>query len=179
MQELLFKYLAQATTVSLEGLGTLQLVHTPPQYQTVEQTFTAPSQYINFEKNAAITSPKFIEYVATQKQISNTEAADLIAKTTKNDWVGIGEFKQNELGEDDFIPYNLNIVTNKIVAEKVIRKEEEHYITVGEQEKTNTEMSAFYNEEINVAQSKWWIAALLIGLATIGYIIFYYLTNKN
>ncbi len=179
MQQLLYKYLAQQETVTLEGLGTFKKVTTAPQYQVVEQSFSAPNQHIIFEKNTEFTTPQFIEYVATQKQISNNEAADLITKVDKNSWIGIGEFKQNELGELVFSNSHNNVQGNKILVEKVIRKDEEHYITVGEQEKTNTEMAAFYNDEYINVKSKWWIAALIIGLLTIGYLIFYYTTSNN
>jgi hypothetical protein len=179
MQELLFKYLAQAEIVSIKGLGTFNITSIQPQYKTVEQTFTPPNQKINFVKTAETTTPNFVEYVATQKNITIEQANILINNTNKNNWIGLGEFFSDANGEKQFIekqPYATGI---EMTALKVIRKDEEHFITVGVQEKTNTEMSEFYNFEKETVQGKWWIASLIIALTTIAYLLVYFLTNNN
>ena len=70
-------------------------------------------------------------------------------------------------------------VTEPVKAEKVIRKNAEHFVRVGEDEKTNTEMEELlFGNQKKTYKSFWFIALalLLIGIVAIWY---HQSTNAN
>lgn len=61
-----------------------------------------------------------------------------------------------------------------VSAERVIHPDSSHAILVGDRETTNTVMTEFYNEEIPVRKSKWWIWPILLFVAALAVIIIYF-----
>jgi hypothetical protein len=65
-----------------------------------------------------------------------------------------------------------------VVAERVIHKDAEHAILVGDKETTNVEMTEYYTDETAVAKDKWWIWAIVLGVVAIS-VIAYYLSQNG
>jgi hypothetical protein len=190
MQTLFYKYLAQVGKVSIHGLGTFSILPNAPSYQTIAGHYTAPQVQMVCNYDACITSDGFIDYVATQQNITYTAAktfiieqaqlvVNLVDKNSFDEWKGIGLFKQNAEQQIILVPDAIPSYLPNINAKRVVRKDEVHAITVGEQERTNIEMEAYYNEPSTPAHSKWWIAPLVIAIATLAYLVYYYLQYKN
>jgi hypothetical protein len=190
MQTLLYKYLAQVNTVSIEGLGTFSIINHKPAYQSIASSYTAPQQQLVFNGEHCITSEGFIDYVAQQRNTTYTYAKEYIAneviimqeimgKNGFDEWKGIGVFKKNLENSISLVPDDIPIYGQPITAERVIRKEAIHAITVGEKESTNIEMEAYYNTAPTHSKQNWWITALVIGIATIAYLVYYYFTHYH
>jgi nucleoid DNA-binding protein len=190
MQTLLYKYLAQVGSVSVDGLGTFSILHNAPTYQTVAASYTAPQLQMVCNMDACTTSDGFIDYVATQRNTTYTSAKEfileqvkiveeLISKNEFDEWKGIGLFKKNSEHKIILVPDTMQSYGQSIIAERVIRKDEVHAITVGETERTNIEMEAYYNNPHQEHNHKWWIGALVIGIASITYLVYYYIQHKN
>ena len=192
MQLLFYKYLVLTGHVEVENLGTFSIAHNAPTYQTVQQTLVAPYQQIAFSSNAITnTSKGFVQYIATQLQVSSATANEQLQQQVQylyeqvnklgtDDWYGIGTFKKNNEGELIVLPSNTSVVTTpNITAAKVVRKDATHAIMVGEAEKTNTEMLAYYNDNPIVSGYKWYIAAAVIATFTIAYLVYYYITKGS
>ena len=65
-----------------------------------------------------------------------------------------------------------------VQAEKVIHKDAEHSILVGDKERTNVEMNEYYSdEEEGSAKYKWWLWAAILGAVAIGAIVLYVVQN--
>ena len=58
-------------------------------------------------------------------------------------------------------------------AERVIHPQAEHSILVGDKETTNTVMTDYFNEE-PVVKDRWWIWAIVLGLAALAILLFYF-----
>jgi nucleoid DNA-binding protein len=184
MQDYLQKYLAHHNNVTITGLGEFKVVKNVPEWQAVQQQLAAPATEILWSKSTEPTTQGFIDYIATSKNISTTTTIDfitneiaimksLIEKEGFDEWVGFGIFKNDALQKIIFSPNEPIRYSKMVLAEKVIRKNEVHTMTVGEQETTNTAMEAFYSEP-EKRSFKWWWWPIIIGTLSLAYIIYYY-----
>jgi hypothetical protein len=86
----------------------------------------------------------------------------------KVSWQNLGEFEKDALGNTVFNPderlaqYNL-----PVKAQRIIRANTTHNMMVGTRETTNTAMMELLNEEPAPVISRWWISALILGLAAL------------
>jgi nucleoid DNA-binding protein len=189
MQDYIQKYLSHNREVVVSGLGAFKVIKNTPEWQAVPQQFVAPTTDIVWTASSEATTEQFINYIAQTKKISLTSAIDfinneiaimgnLIDKNGFDEWIGLGTFKRDTLRKITFVPNETLQYSKMVAAEKVIRKNEVHTMTVGEQETTNTAMEAFYSEP-EKKPFKWWLWPLIIGVGGIAYILYYYFVYKN
>lgn len=186
MQQLVVKYLAQKGTVTIQNMGTFSLEHLTPTLQPIHKTITAPQQHIHYSSSASDTCSGFIAYVSQQLHISIADAVDYInnhvshikaccVKNGYDAWFALGTFKQKGNGELAFTAIENLSYLQPTQAVKVVRTSDTHTITVGENQKTNAEMKAFFVPNTTKSNNTWLLISLIAALISIGYILYYYL----
>jgi hypothetical protein len=182
MQQFILPVLAKHKKLTIAPFGTFSLTEEVLSWKAVEQILAHQGFELMFENNTEKTSDALIDFTSQALQI---DTASAVKKT--NDYYrslasqdsfvidGLGMMKK--ISSDHFslepsIAFQQYL--QPVVADKIIRKNVAHTIRVGEYDKTNIEMEAFYAQTPKVFRWSWWHTALTITLLTIGYLIFYF-----
>ncbi len=156
----------QKKSCRLPGIGTLELVTTPAEYDFGNRQIKAPQQKIIFIPSV-LPDNVFNEFSAISQLMKEKLGRNEAVEVT-----GVGTFSKQD-SEILFEPVTVNSnLFQPVTAERVVHKDAEHSILVGDKETTNVEMTEYYSEE-EAAKDKWWIWALMLGIAGIVAISFY------
>jgi nucleoid DNA-binding protein len=186
MLELLRRYLYLYKSISLNGFGTIMLDEIPARIDYPNKLLH-PTQYKLQFQSTSNADDRFSIWVSEQLNVSKEESAKQTANFISDlkhclnnqkvvDWQGIGSFKNDENQVLRFTP-SINIETgDPVAAEKIIRRNAEHFIRVGEQEKTNTQMQELLFGTKKKVRFHWWHSAvILLVLGIVAILYFAYL----
>jgi nucleoid DNA-binding protein len=177
MFSLLNKYLVQQHSLALPGIGTFSFTNKPAESDFSNKQFLPPTQGIAFTAEKDTPARNLFTYISRQLGISEWEAVksvndfayDLNARLRAGQsvkWEGVGSLTKENDGHLQFTPaMEQGGFFQPVVAEKVIREHAQHSMLVGDQERTNTQMAELLGEEAPARRSRWWILALILGLA--------------
>lgn len=182
MYEELYRYFIQNKKLALPGIGTLLLERKPAESDFVNKQINPPSYSVVFQAVSDLPSLKFFKWLGAAFLISDHAAIirfndfvfDLkkqINDGNKINWEGLGTLNKGLAGEVKFTPAAISVIENPITAEKVIREKAEHFVRVGEDERTSVEMTELLSKT-EVKKSSWFlfaIAAVLLSLMFIGW----------
>jgi len=182
MVDLLARYLSFRKQLSLQGIGTFSVEQLPARLDFPNRLLHAPQSILHFSSSSQhdedfehwLSEELNINQTAAKKQLHILLANFQHGLTEKNavEWKGIGAFTKDENKILHFTSAFESEVTEPVKAEKVIRKNAEHFVRVGEDEKTNTEMEELlFGNQKKKYKSFWFIALalLLIGIVAIWY----------
>lgn len=189
MYELLNEFASAQHEVSLPGIGVLGLERSPAKADFSEKMFYPPQEQWKF-KQAITEDDRFVQFVSHQTQVPMAMATEQvqmfcnylmgeIKNTGEVSLPGIGILKKEENGAFQLEPVVANnLLLKPIIAERVIRKDAEHKLLVGDKEKTNTEMAVLLNNDTEGNSYGWlsWAAAALI--FAIGLILYQFATSN-
>lgn len=183
MLELIKRYLYLHKSISLSGIGTLLLVEVPARIDYPNKLLHPPQHKLQFQTTLN-SDDHFSNWLSEHLNMNIEETAKQTAhfisdfKQSLNnhqevEWEGLGLFKNDENQVLRFTS-TFNPVTGEPVhAEKVIRKNAEHTIRVGEQEKTNTEMQELLFGTKKKVLFHWWYSAGIILVLSIAAILYF------
>jgi hypothetical protein len=183
VQSLIASYLFQHKTVSLPGLGRLRIEALPAQSDFVNKAMLAPHPSIRYttdidngEQDALVqylSQKQSISWLAASEKL-NQWAADAKTLLRQNGQFYLAytgtffqkgqqlSFTQASLPTAFFPP---------VSAERAIHPEADHSMLVGDKETTAAKMTEYFAEE-PVAKRRWWVAACIIALLSLGLIAF-------
>lgn len=165
----------QKKSCRLPGIGNLELAYTPAQYDYGNRQIKAPKETILFIASSPYDN-HFNEFSAISQLIKDELDRSGVVEIT-----GLGSFTKDASGAVHFEAFPMNEdFLQPVTAEKVIHKDAEHSILVGDKETTNVEMNEYYNEEVVEAKNKWWVWAIAlgaVGIAAIGCYIYMHGVN--
>jgi len=190
MFPLLHQYLLEHSSLHFPGIGTLAFEETPARLDIADQQLYAPKRTLHLHKEEVATKDSLNAFLASQlditpaqswevfNQFSSTISGSLSTKK-QVEWENLGTFHKDADGSIRFIQTPiLETYLPPVPAERVIRQNVEHLITVGDTETTNTAMQEYYeDDETPRKRDFWWIWALLI-LAVSGVLIWLKYFNK-
>jgi nucleoid DNA-binding protein len=162
----------QKKTCRLPGIGNLELATTPAEYDFGNKQIKAPKETILFIA-ASPYDNSFNEFSAISQLMK-----DELDKKGSVAVTGLGSFTKDSGGTIHFSAVELDEdFYQPVKAEKVIHKDAEHSILVGDEETTNVKMNEYYSEagEATGSKGKWWVWAIVLGaagLAAIGYYLY-------
>ena len=182
MVDLVARYLSFRKQLSLQDIGTISVEQLPARLDFPNRLLHAPQSLLHFSSPAQ-PDEEFEHWLSEELHISHTAVKEqqqiLLANfqhglSEKNavEWKGIGAFTKDENKILHFTSAFETEVSEPMKAEKVIRKNAEHLVRVGEDEKTNTEMEELlFGDQKKTYKSFWFIALalLLIGIVAIWY----------
>ena len=180
----LHKYLILHKKLNIPGIGCFAIEQTPVHFDYANRQFNPPVPVIRFSLESATADKHFFDFLSSDLSIEGVEAIrrfndlsfnlkeDLNHKDTA-ELPGIGQLKKEFSNTWSFQPsYNVNEYFPPLNAEYVIRKDAEHTIRVGEDERTNTEMKTMLGTK-EVPKDKWFVWAVLLAAAGIAALIFH------
>jgi len=162
----------QKKSCRLPGIGNLELAYTPAQYDYGSRLIKAPKETVLF-----IASSPYDNHFNEFSAISQLIKEELDKKGTVQ-ITGLGAFSKDSSGSIQFeaLPVNEDFL-QPVIAEKVVHKDAEHAILVGDKETTNVVMNEYYSEETANTESKWWIWALVLGAIGLAAVVIYISSN--
>jgi hypothetical protein len=183
----LYRYFISSRSLSLSGIGTLQLDRQPACYNFSDKLIQPPVFSVSCKPGNTGDDSGLIAWLATDLQISRDDAAEKyeafikefreqLSSGSEINWNGIGNFKQNDSGQLGFIPGGSHSGQMPVAAEKLIRENAEHAIKVGEEIRTSTQMQS--RRVVKTKKDKLsWLAPVLLFLASAGFISWYFMQN--
>jgi hypothetical protein len=175
MQDLLYSYLIQSGSLTLPGIGTVLLKRKPAQSDFVNHRMLPPSIVAELDINAQQARNDLFNYIARHKQVDQAAAIQMLNEFSfnmkneiRNDsfiWKGVGRFSESVEGNYQLTDAVQELSFLKPVkTQRVVHKHSEHYIKVGDAEKTNVQMSEWLQERDASKREYWPFIALLISL---------------
>jgi hypothetical protein len=156
-------------TCVLPGIGSLMLVTHPAETDFTNCLIKAPKQEIIFEQDQNANT-QFNEFSAMSGLMK-----EKLEKERRVDIEGIGALTKDFSNTIHFSPVTIdNDFFQTVTAERVLRKDAEHTILVGDKQTTNMAMAEFFNEEEISKTDKWWVWAVVLGAAGILASVFYF-----
>ena len=191
ISELLHLFFIQNKSVSLPGIGTFSLFRISAQSDFATRKIFGPSYSIHFSAGSDTPSREMFNYISRKKNISEWEAVRLVnefsfemngklKKGEKVAWPGIGTLESGSASQMLFEPERVKYqFIPSVVAERVIRKENDHSVLVGEQEMHKSDMQEWLEHESYVEEKAgWWIPAAIIGAVAL-LVLFFSLLNQQ
>lgn len=185
MQDFIASYLVQKKECALPLLGNFKIQNVPAFLDVADKKMIPFTSEVVYTENANHTAGAFTNYIAGVQNISLHEAEEKI-----NNWClqtkmklddgkrinfkSIGNLLKNEAGNIIFEKQHELDFYEALSVERVIHKNEEHAIRVGDKETTSAAMNEYYNYEVVDEKSSWkkWAIALFI-LSFLGLLIYF------
>lgn len=173
MVDLMARYLSFNKQLSLQHIGTFSVEHLPAQLDFPNRLLLAPQALLHFSVTSN-ADEAFEQWLCESCQLSVAEAKNrlkdlvndfqhTISKGQAVEWKGIGIFTKDENQLLHFTSLFAPGIGEPVKAEKIIRKNAAHFVRVGEEEKTNTEMEELlFGEKKKGINSLWIVATALL-----------------
>jgi len=185
MQDLITSFIIQSKECKLPQIGKFNVVVTPSESDIANKQITAPTFKIIFSPREEKISDGLIKYVAARKKIGIAEAV-----TEIQNWCGsikaklkngeeillapLGSLKKGATGNLFVQTESSALFFEPVAAERVIRKNSEHAMLVGDKETTSSAMNQFYNEVIASKNQTWKIVAFILLVIALVLLFFYF-----
>jgi len=178
MEDMIRMFLFKNKQCPLPSLGALYLIDGNAVALYREGKIAAPVPCIKLI-DMPMSADNFIEFIATEKNISTPEATDLLDQYcdklknldafSEKKLPHAGKFYVNAEGNLVFKSIEMpKVFFPEISAERVIHSAASHTMVVGDKETTNTEMAAYYSDMDSKTADRWWIwAAALAAIAAV------------
>lgn len=183
MQSFIASYLFQHKSICLPGLGTLRVSNLPAQSDFVNKTLLAPHPSIGYSSDCVAGEEEgFVHYFRQKQGIGWQAATEMLnnwIKETKAVLHQNGQFYLAYIGtffqkgaQLSFTQASLPAAfLPPVNAERVIHPEADHSMLVGDKETTTAQMTEYFAGE-PVSKRRWWLAALIIALLSLGLLAF-------
>jgi hypothetical protein len=173
MQELITSFIIQAKECKLPGIGKFRVITTPAETDIINHRITPPVVEFLFTGKEDKVSDELVKYVAEKKDISTaaalTEVKDWCSQAAVklgNDeeilFPSLGALKKGGSGNIYFHGEAPLSFFGPVVAERVIHKNAEHTMIVGDHETTSTAMNRLLSETGEEKKSHWKLMALIL-----------------
>ena len=174
MVDLIVQYLSFNKQVSLKGIGTFTVEQLPARLDFPNRLLHAPQAVLHFS-SIARQDEAFEQWICRELHLNKEESlqklqiflADFqrtLNSNQKVEWVGIGNFTKDENQLLHFTSAFETAIGEPVKAEKIIRKNKEHFVRVGEEEKTSTEMEELLFGVRRKKLNLFWIFAMALFL---------------
>lgn len=187
MYHLIYKYLKENNSITLPSIGAFSSSHIPAVINFADKDIQAPSYSITFSTNEGSADKNLYSFIARSLNINETEAVqkfndfvfDLKQKLStakKISLPGLGSILKNTNGKNYFEAAE-NIASGTTVASnKVIHKNSEHTIKVGETERTNVQMQEYFDEQQTKSSFKdnWLLWSAMLAIVAVAAICIYF-----
>ncbi len=188
MFQLLYQYFVLNGHVSIPGVGNFTVEHIPARIDFINSCIQAPSHLVKFKNETAFADKKFYEFAAAEMKADEIDAIKKFhefayqLKSDVNTYKEVvlpemGILKKDMLGALIFEP--TPVLHNYFPTASIEHSEEEltytpNELIEGEEVQVHEEIS---EEEALVKRDYWWIYAIILGIAGIAAIAYYYMNN--
>jgi hypothetical protein len=194
IQQAVKKYFSLHHHFALPGIGNFSFQTAQAHIDFVNREIKAPATAITFTNDNVVADKEFYNFLSRELQVDEPQAerqfedfaASLKSELNEQKKIhlhGIGYLTKQSAHLFSFQPEEIPIDYFPVItAERVIRKNATHFVKVGEQERTSTEMHTALHQEVKTVQiekprERWWIPAAILAFIGIVALIFYYATH--
>jgi len=189
MHELVTSFLIQSKHCKLKEIGNFTLLYSPAKSDIANKKILSPHLEIVFSPKEEKISEDLVSYVARNKNITLSEAqyqlkqwcAETNAKLKNGEEVflkPLGFLKKSQSGIHFFQNINISRFFEPLPVVRVIHKNSEHQMLVGDKEVTSTAMTNFYQAgEVVKQRNVWKIVAIVLLIVGLVFLFFYF--NKE
>ena len=189
MFDLLNEFAAKYHRLSLPGIGTIAMEKSTAKADFSERMFYPPKEEWKLNESSPSNDESLLNFISRHKNISVWEAKQQlenfcinikheISNAAEIKFPGIGILKKDETGMLHIETMMADAILMKpVIAERVIRKNAEHTILVGDREKTSVEMNELLHAMEASNEKKWWVWAAAIFVFAMGLVLYTYSSN--
>jgi hypothetical protein len=186
MQDLITSYIIQSKECKLAEVGKFAKTITHAEQDIANKQISPPVTEILFTAREEKISDGLIKYIADKKKMDTSEALPLIkkwcaetkAKLRNGEEIAVqplGILKKGALGNILFQAENKVVFFAPVAAERVIHKNTDHAVLVGDRETTSSVMNQFYTaEETETKSNAWKIFAIILLVVALVLLFFYF-----
>lgn len=187
MRALITSYLIQKKECNLPLLGHFRFKTKPADFEKPNNQIFPPTDEILYSEFAASLSVDLINYISQLQNITREEAERKI-----NNWCNyakqrldlgekiifnsIGSLQKDAVGNIFFQRKKGFFFYEPVSAKRIIHKNAEHSVLVGDTETTSGVMNEYYREEI-IQKKTWWKiwAIVLLSISLLALIFYFYM----
>ncbi len=190
MFPLMYKYLMLHEKVCIPGVGIFYKERQPAKLDFSNKLFQPPVHTIYFKEEPVQADKRFYTFASKEQGIDEVEAIrrfhdfafrfkDSIHHNEETTLPGLGTLKRSEKGK---LVFESEAIVAKYFpatpAERIVRKQAEHNLLVGDRSTTNTAMQEMLVDEVTVTKkTRWLIAAVILAVVAIAAIVVYYVQH--
>jgi hypothetical protein len=185
MQQLLYSYLIQNNSLTLPGIGTVYVRRKAAETDFINHRLLPPAVYFELDTGVQQVRNDLFNYIASHKNVDQAKAIQLLNEFSFNltndikrdayHWKGIGILTDSSGGFKLDAQKREFSFLQPVEAQRVVHEHAEHYITVGDKEKTNVQMSEWLQERGGTRKQNWQTMALLLVTITTLLLVLNYL----
>jgi len=185
MYRILNRYLLQHKSLPIPGIGTIYLETGIASIDSASRMAVPPSHQLRFDRYFDSPDKSFYTYLSQQQNIADYESLrlyndfayrlkDRLNLEQSAEWKGLGTLYKDEEGNILLkSSFSNPAFIEPVSATKVVRSDAQHTMLVGDRERTSDEMLHWFSEEADSAPGKWWLPAVVVGIAALLIILFH------
>ncbi len=190
MQELFASYLAQKKECSIPLIGKFEINTHAAELDIANKQLLPPADEIIFSEGADYLADDLTNYISFSKNLSPHEAEEKIhhwclhskSKLDSGEKIifdSIGSLQKNEAGTIFFQRKTGVKFFENISADRVIHKNAEHAVLVGDRETTSSAMNEYYRDvPLMLRKSSWKLWAIILFILSLVIIGIYFYSHK-
>lgn len=187
MHSYIYKYFALNKNIVLPGIGSFNAETQTAKLDFINRILQAPSTVIHYHQYDKVDA-KFYNFLSKETGLNENDAANnftrfagqLKEQLEKNNILelkGIGTLTKNTSGYSFVANDTVQNFFPDVVAERVIRKNAEHPVKVGDYHKTSTQMHKELQRRV-LKKDSWLINAFVLAAIGVIAIVLYYVIKK-
>jgi nucleoid DNA-binding protein len=189
MQALITSYLIQKKECNLPLLGHFRIKTKSADFEKANKQIFPPTDEILYSEFAANLSGDLITYISNLQNITGYEAERKI-----NNWChyakekldsgekiifnSLGSLQKDAVGNIFFQRKKGTSFYEPVSAERIIHKNVEHSVLVGDTETTSGVMNEFFREELIEKKAWWKVWAIVLLTISLLVLVFYFYTHE-
>ncbi len=187
---LIYKYLILNGSVSIPGFGNLEIIRSNSRNDFAQKTYYPSDYIIKFRNTAGTLTSAFVKFLERNHLISEDLETSFhhFAKDIKShvqaegklEWAGLGTFTR--LSEDLYV-FQERVKTiglfQPISYKHVLREKIEHNVLVGDNEHSNVQMEAYFEDQNRSVGLSFWKKSFLYLLLIAALCLFYRFTKGS
>lgn len=190
MQDLFSSFLIQTKECHLPGIGSFKMNTVPASLDVASKEIIPPFDEITFDEYSNPLSNEMIAYIAFKLDLSSKDAAEQVKNWCLQNkerlergeevhFENFGFLKSTPGGNVSFHSLSSSQFFEPVAAERIIHKDAEHAVLVGDKQTTNTALSELYSSEEKPFQLNWKIAALVLLIIGLSVIALHFYSGEN
>ena len=190
MQELFASYLVQKKECSIPLIGKFKINTQTAELDIANKQILPPADEIIFSEGADYLADDLTNYISVSKNLSAHEAEEKIhhwclhskSKLDSGEKImfdSVGTLQKDEAGAIFFQRKNGVQFFANISAERVVHKNSEHAVLVGDRETTSSAMNEYYRDvPLMLRKSSWKLWAIILFILSLIIISIYFYNHK-
>ena len=184
MQKIITSYLVQKKECNLPGIGNFKINTVPAHLDIANKKMFPPASEIIFSESDVHLRNDLVKYVSSKQHIDVHLAAENITRWCqyvserldageKIIFESIGSLQKNATGNIFFSSKDKSRLYEPVSANRVVHKDEDHAVLVGDRQTTSAAMNEYYKaESVFERKISWKIwAAVLFGLSILSLVM--------